>query len=77
MPSLPNEVQGIYAVYPPGRFTQPKVPAFIDFLVHAFAEKARTTGKPFHVASLGNPTDPVSLTRGLFLSGFYFYAPIS
>ncbi|MBO6774152.1 MAG: LysR family transcriptional regulator [Marinibacterium sp.] len=39
MPSLPNEVQGIYAVYPPGRFTQPKVRAFIDFLVHAFAEK--------------------------------------
>jgi DNA-binding transcriptional LysR family regulator len=32
-------VQGIYAVYPPGRFTQPKVRAFIDFLVHAFADK--------------------------------------
>jgi DNA-binding transcriptional LysR family regulator len=39
MPSLPMETQGIYAVYPPGRFTQPKVRAFIDFLVHAFAEK--------------------------------------
>ena len=39
MPELPVEVQGIYAVYPPGRFTQPKVRAFIDFLVHAFAEK--------------------------------------
>ena len=24
--------RGIYAVYPPGRFTQPKVRAFIDFL---------------------------------------------
>ena len=36
---LPIETQGIYAVYPPGRFTQPKVRAFIDFLVHAFAEK--------------------------------------
>ncbi|MDH3262705.1 MAG: LysR family transcriptional regulator [Paracoccaceae bacterium] len=39
MPELPVEVQGIYAVYPPGRFTQPKVRAFIDFLVNRFAEK--------------------------------------
>ncbi|SMY08422.1 LysR family transcriptional regulator [Flavimaricola marinus] len=39
IPDLPIETQGIYAVYPPGRFTQPKVRAFIDFLVHAFADK--------------------------------------
>ena len=39
IPGLPLETHGIYAVYPPGRFTQPKVRAFIDFLVHAFAEK--------------------------------------
>ncbi len=39
IPGLPQTRQGIYAVYPPGRFTQPKVRAFIDFLVHAFAEK--------------------------------------
>jgi DNA-binding transcriptional LysR family regulator len=39
IPELPVETQGIYAVYPPGRFTQPKVRAFIDFLAHAFAEK--------------------------------------
>lgn len=39
IPDLPVETQGIYAVYPPGRFTQPKVRAFIDFLVNAFAEK--------------------------------------
>jgi DNA-binding transcriptional LysR family regulator len=39
IPELPLETQGIYAVYPPGRFTQPKVRAFIDFLVHEFAEK--------------------------------------
>jgi DNA-binding transcriptional LysR family regulator len=39
IPELPQETQGIYAVYPPGRFTQPKVRAFIDFLVHACAEK--------------------------------------
>jgi DNA-binding transcriptional LysR family regulator len=32
-------VQGIYAVYPPGRFTQPKVRAFIDFLASQFAGK--------------------------------------
>lgn len=39
IPDLPIDTQGIYAVYPPGRFTQPKVRAFIDFLVGAFAEK--------------------------------------
>lgn len=39
LPDLPIEKQGIYAVYPPGRFTQPKVRAFIDFLVREFADK--------------------------------------
>lgn len=39
IPGLPTETQGIYAVYPPGRFTQPKVRAFIDFLVENFSEK--------------------------------------
>ena len=39
LPELPVEKQGIYAVYPPGRFTQPKVRAFIDFLVREFADK--------------------------------------
>lgn len=39
MPGLPGEVQGIYAVYPPGRFTQPKVRVFIDFLVRAYMDK--------------------------------------
>lgn len=32
MPELPKETQGIYVVYPPGKFTQPKVRAFIDYL---------------------------------------------
>ena len=39
IPDLPGETLGIYAVYPPGRFTQPKVRAFIDFLVHQLADK--------------------------------------
>ena len=39
IPDLPIDTQGIYAVYPPGRFTQPKVRAFIDFLVQAFVDK--------------------------------------
>jgi len=39
MPELPKETQGIYAVYPPGRYTQPKVRTFIDFLVDTFKEK--------------------------------------
>jgi DNA-binding transcriptional LysR family regulator len=43
IPDLPEERQGIYAVYPPGRFTQPKVRAFIDFLAHSFADKGPET----------------------------------
>lgn len=39
IPDLPMETQGIYAVYPPGRYTQPKVRAFIDFLVEKFRDK--------------------------------------
>ena len=39
IPDLPVETQGIYAVYPPGRFIQPKVRAFIDYLVHTIADK--------------------------------------
>lgn len=39
MPHLPTTTQGIYAVFPPGPFVQPKVRAFIDFLVEAFADK--------------------------------------
>ncbi len=39
IPDLPPEVLGVYAVYPPGRFTQPKVRAFIDFLVNRFPDK--------------------------------------
>lgn len=38
IPSLPMETVGVHAVYPPGRFTQPKVRAFIDFLSDRFAE---------------------------------------
>ncbi|MEM7711486.1 MAG: LysR family transcriptional regulator [Pseudomonadota bacterium] len=33
------ETQGVYAIYPPGRYTQPKVRAFIDFLVDKFRHK--------------------------------------
>lgn len=39
IPDLPQTTLGVYAVYPPGRFTQPKVRAFIDFLVDRFSEK--------------------------------------
>lgn len=39
MPDLPADPQGIYAVYPSGRYTQPKVRAFVDFLVAAFHDK--------------------------------------
>lgn len=36
---LPVETQGNYAVHPPGRYTQPKVRAFIDFLVEQFKDR--------------------------------------
>jgi len=39
IPGLPVETLGIYAVYPPGRFTQPKVRAFIDFMARRFMDK--------------------------------------
>jgi len=39
IPDLPASALSVYAVYPPGRFTQPKVRAFIDFLVEQFADK--------------------------------------
>ncbi len=42
MPDLPMDVQGVYAVYPPGRYIQPKVRAFIDYLVDAFRDKGPT-----------------------------------
>jgi len=38
IPELPAEKLGIYAVYPPGRFTQPKVRSFIDYLVGHFGK---------------------------------------
>ncbi len=37
--AMAPETQGIYAVYPPGRYTQPKVRAFIDFLVESFRDR--------------------------------------
>ncbi|MEX3017231.1 LysR family transcriptional regulator [Gymnodinialimonas hymeniacidonis] len=42
MPDLPVDIQGVYAVYPPGRYIQPKVRAFIDYLVESFRDKGPT-----------------------------------
>lgn len=39
IPDLPRSTLGIHAVYPSGRFTQPKVRSFIDFMVAKFADK--------------------------------------
>jgi DNA-binding transcriptional LysR family regulator len=36
LPDQPLETLGIHAVYPPGRFTQPKLRVFIDFLAEYF-----------------------------------------
>lgn len=40
IPELPHDVQGMHALYPAGRFTQPKVRALIDFLVEKFASRS-------------------------------------
>ena len=39
IPDLPRDVQGLHAVYPSGRYTQPKVRALIDFLVEKFGTR--------------------------------------
>ena len=39
MPDLSKETKGIYVVYPPGKFTQTKVCAFIVYLAQTFACK--------------------------------------
>lgn len=39
MPHLPMEIQRLHAVYPPGRYTQPKLRAFIDFRVDQLKDK--------------------------------------
>ncbi len=39
MPSLQSEPVSLHAVYPSGRFTQPKVRAFVDFLVQEFMDR--------------------------------------
>lgn len=39
LPDRPSESVGIYAVYPEGRYTQPKLRAFIDFLASHFKGK--------------------------------------
>jgi DNA-binding transcriptional LysR family regulator len=43
IPDLPRDVQSLYAVYPAGRFTQPKVRALIDFLVATFGQRTAET----------------------------------
>ncbi len=40
MPELPQDMQSLYAVYPAGRYTQPKVRALIDFLVEKFGSRS-------------------------------------
>ncbi len=40
IPDLPQDVQSLHAVYPAGRYTQPKVRALIDFLVEKFSHRS-------------------------------------
>lgn len=39
LPDHPQPLVGIYVVYPPGLYTQPKTRAFIDFMVTHFKDK--------------------------------------
>lgn len=43
MPNLEGEEIALQAVYPSGRFTQPKVRAFIDFLLREFSDRGPNT----------------------------------
>ncbi|MGY6549382.1 MAG: LysR family transcriptional regulator [Roseinatronobacter sp.] len=43
IPDLPRDIQRLYAVYPAGRITQPKVRALIDFLVETFKDRKADT----------------------------------
>lgn len=39
LPDRPAENMGVYAVYPPGRFQQPRLRAFVDFFAESFRER--------------------------------------
>ena len=39
LPDRPAAILGVHAVYPEGRFQQPKLRAFIDFMVEHFRRK--------------------------------------
>ena len=41
LPEVEQEPLGIWAVMPPGRFTQPKVRAFIDFIAKRLKDDGR------------------------------------
>lgn len=43
MPNLEGDEIALQAVYPSGRFTQPKVRAFIDFLLREFSDRGPAT----------------------------------
>ncbi|MBB5222587.1 DNA-binding transcriptional LysR family regulator [Amaricoccus macauensis] len=43
LPDRPRELLGVYAVYPQGRFPQPKLRAFIDFLSDHFRKSGADT----------------------------------
>ena len=59
IPDLPEDIQGIHAVYPPGRFTQPKVRAFINFLADRFSgtgQSGACATQPLCVSNAARPT---------------------
>lgn len=39
LPDRPDGNMGIYAVYPPGRFQQPRLRAFVDFCGESFRDR--------------------------------------
>ncbi|MEM7241947.1 MAG: LysR family transcriptional regulator [Pseudomonadota bacterium] len=41
LPNLKPNILGVYAVYPPGDFMQPKLRAMIDFMITEFRDKGR------------------------------------
>ena len=45
LPGRPADILGVHAVYPEGRFQQPKLRAFVDFLAERFKGAGRAAGR--------------------------------
>jgi DNA-binding transcriptional LysR family regulator len=69
LPDRAPDHLGIYAVYPQGRFQQPKVRAFVDFLAGHFRGRGRTAGPASVFGMAGTRESCEALQRRLGEAG--------